>query len=368
MGLARASRLVVIIPLLLLLVALAPAARVPARTVKHSATPIEASAMAGPRLAYAASDGRSCARIWIWNVRTGKQTRGSACLAQYNLLRALAVDDHRTAWVLTTCGNSECNDDLYTASSPANRNRRLIDAHRVGVTCASSSGCRDGDWVEGLVGSGNLLAVSRWSEGADGAITDAGLDVLGANGLQRVVAGPQGIVAWTADAGRIAVLRPAGPIDGHPGLNRYDGSSVGIYSAAGRLLRTITPGSAKDVALRGDWLLVLTETATLDAYNVRTGVRLHSWRVPRGATTLDAYGGVAVYANHPSGDRFCCDSFWVHALRLSTGKDVVLGHGDSWSAFRAVEIEAPGLVYARDPHDLVFVPLARVLAAVTPRT
>ena len=123
----------------------------------------------------------------------------------------------------------------------------------------------------------------------------------------------------------------------------------------------IAPTSAKEIALRGDVLLVLTRTATLDAYNVRTGALLHRWTVRSHASGLDAYGGVRI-ANSPSGQAGA--AFWVHAVRLSTGRDVIVARGQGSRLLRSAAIEAPGLVYARDLHELVFMPLERVLAAV----
>jgi hypothetical protein len=85
--------------------------------------------------------------------------------------------------------------------------------------------------------------------------------------------------------------------------------------------------------------------------------------VAAGAATLDAFGGVAIYAVLPvySGQRFK-----VHVLKLATGKDVVVGVGvDEGRPRRVVQIEAPGLVYAKNSHTLVFVPFGRLLAAVS---
>jgi hypothetical protein len=63
----------------------------------------------------------------------------------------------------------------------------------------------------------------------------------------------------------------------------------------------------------------------------------------------------------------------VHALALATGKDVVIGKGRTFLPSRNVVIPRPGLVYVnaaiprlhQGPRTLVFVPLKRVLAAIS---
>src|SRR5690348_11053791 len=118
------------------------------------------------------------------------------------------------------------------------------------------------------------------------------LDLVGANGLRRVGLGAKAIFAESVDSGRISVLRADG--------------TVGVYDASGKLLLEVKPSSAKEIALHGNNLLVLTRTRTLETYDSRSGAILRSWPVPIGAATLDAYGGLAAHADHPvySGKRF----------------------------------------------------------------
>ena len=75
--------------------------------------------------------------------------------------------------------------------------------------------------------------------------------------------------AVSTDGKQVAVLRADG--------------SVGLYSTAGKLLRVVTPSTAKEVAVRGDYLVVLTKTNTLEVFNSHSGKRLHIWRVANGA-------------------------------------------------------------------------------------
>ena len=117
-----------------------------------------------------------------------------------------------------------------------------------------------------------------------------------------------------------------------------------------------------EIALRGDYLLVLTETQTLEIYNARTGAYLRTWPVQAQAPAeLDAYAGVAIYVAYP---RNTLQSFKIHALQLKTGKDVVVATGN-FQLRRSAELEPAGLLYARDRHNLVLIPFKRVLAAVS---
>jgi len=135
-------------------------------------------------------------------------------------------------------------------------------------------------------------------------------------------------------------------------LQRADGS-VGLYSTRGALLRTVAPSSAVEVALRRDYLAVLTSTRTLEVFNSHSGRRLRSWHVAAGATHLDLAAGLAAYA---TGRR-------VHVVRLSTGKSVFGARANA--TVSAVQLEPAGLAYALQrgdrPGTIVFMPMARVL-------
>ena len=146
-------------------------------------------------------------------------------------------------------------------------------------------------------------------------------------------------------------------------------ASVGVYSATGALLREIEVSSAHQIALSGTELVVLTTSKTLTVYNWRTGRLLHTWRLPSvGHLHLeDLHGQIAVYSVFSQGRN-------LHLLQVTTGKDTLLAKGPGLSPYynRGVDaqIEAPGLVYAVDKPGyetgtLVFVPMARVLAAIS---
>ena len=324
-----------------LALAFAPAARAPAPP--RPGTVVDAIAMDGSRVAYATQVAHLCEQVWIWNVVTGKRVRSSTACHFDSHLQAFAANRSSAAWISSMCGNSECDEDLFV-SSPGRPDRRLATTMCRGEVSAGD--CKAGDWMDGLVGAGSVLAVSRWAQDEAGAVSKAGLDVVVGTSLRRIVSGPNALVAVAADAGRIAVL--------------HDDGSVAVYTSRGRLLRTLARASAGDVALRGDWLLTLTNFSTLDAYSVATGKRIHRWPVEDRVTSLDAYGGIAVY----TGSTNWGGSFRVHALRLKTGKDAIVARGAFFTPLTAAQIDAPGLVYLSGPRTPAFVPFAQVAAAV----
>jgi hypothetical protein len=345
--------------LLLTLAISAAAANTPTTSVIHTQWDIEALAMSGSRIAYDVSgeyvqpSPKGCKnkvlvrRLGAGTTQrvSGKNTCSVDSSSGGNGVLELAFVGGRFAWIANEGGNTYSDDYLRTASLPRPREKQLAHANRSG----SDPDARAGNWIGDLVGSGNLLAVNRWSTDAKGMVKRSELDLVGANGLRRMVLGAKAIFAQSADSGRIAVLRADG--------------TVGIYDASGKPLMEVAPKSAREVALRGKDLLVLTKTRTLEIYDSRSGAYRRSWPVRAGAATLDAYAGLAAYADHP---KFSGQRFRVHVLQLTTGKDVVVGTGTyEGRPRRDVELEAPGLVYAKNPHTLVFIPRGRLLAAVS---
>jgi len=347
------------LPLLALAVS-AGAANTPTTNVIHTEWNIEALAMSGSRIAYDVSGTyiepapKGCRnKVLVRSLHTGATRRVSGektCYADGTPtgagVREVAVAGKQFAWIVNQGGNTQSYDYLRTSSLPRPKERRLAAAARFG-----DLGSLQGNWIGGLVASKNLLAVNRWSTDAQGEVTRSELDLVGANGLRRLTLGAKAIFAQSTDSGRIAVLRADG--------------TVGIYDASGKLRREVSPKSAKEIALRGNDLLVLTKTRTLEIYDARSGAHLGSWPVPAGAETLDAYAGLAVYADHP---QFTGQRFKVHALKLVNGKDVVVGTGTLYAGLRPrrdVQLEAPGLVYVKNSRTFVFVPFGRLLAAVS---
>lgn len=252
-----------ILPILLAFsVVLPAAAATPPTTLKQTNGWIEALAMDGPRVAYAvSSDPSLCHKLFVWNVRTGggmlvSGLRTGTCGSDEphgQAIREVAIAGSRLAWIRTIAGNTEADDYLYTAPVSRPKEKRLATAVRTG----DSSGTLVGSWIGGLVGSGTTLEVNTWTTDATGAVTRGALRSVSSERLTTVATGAATISARSADLGRITVLRSDG--------------SVGLYSEAGRLLRTFSPGRVKEIALRKDYLVVLTEAKALAIYNVNTG-------------------------------------------------------------------------------------------------
>ncbi len=325
-----------------------------AQQARTTAGWVESLAMDGPRIAYdvrgnLAPGVNRCNKVYVWNVATGATTVVSGkrtCEADITStgagVRELAVAGPRVAWIVNQGGNSESTDELFTSTLPRPQERRPGAALRN----RNQDGVLIGGWIGGLVGSGGFLGVNRWTTGSDGAPTAVRLMAIGA-GLRTIAIGPSTLEAQSTDGKLVAVLR--------------GDQTVGVYSTAGKLLRVVKPRSATDVAVRGDYLGVLTKSARLEVRNSHSGRLLHTWAVANGAISLDLQSGLAVYcAPKPGGDRYRLRT--VHVLRLKTGRDTVLT--TQKNGIVAVQIEAPGVAYAvqtsNDRGAVVFVPMKRV--------
>ncbi len=355
---------------LTLVLAQSGAAKPTAARVKQTEKPVAAVAMDGPRVAYS-----SGGKIYVWNVDNGATSVVKGAYSKYGA--EVAIAGTRVAWVTRyVIGNTyQTSEFLYSA--PAGGKARLLRAAR--RYAGSEIGEWYGGWIAGAVGSGGTLAVSTWwSHGV--VCTGQRLSLVTPTGLKQIATGPGAIMAASADGGRIAVLR-------NPDEWPYAGGAptpavtVGIYSSSGTLLREIVPSTAREVALTGDRLVVLTGTKTLEVYAWKTGTLLHTW--PLAKTTprlraghLAAYGQLATYSVDPRQ----ASSRSVHVISLATGRDVVIGTGRSGSLGyygRDAAMSARGLVYVVTYHEhgrlgtpqhgkLVFVPTAKLLTALAP--
>jgi hypothetical protein len=327
----------------LLLVAFDGSAATGPRILQKS-TPgeIEALAMDGSRIAYDVSaeySPKRCNTVYVWNAARGTTTRVSGrqtCGADNTStgagVRELALAGSRVAWIVNQGGNSESGDYLYTTVVAHPGERVLASAYRTGDV----SGVLTGNWLGGLVGAGSFLAVNHWATDSRGEVTTAGLERVAA----RMTDLSQGVATMTAratDGRQLAVLRSDG--------------TVGIYSTGAQLRRTVVPSSAQEVALRGDYLVVLTKASALEVYNSHSGRRLRMWRAA-GAAQLDVSSGLAAYSAGRT----------VRVVRLTTGKSVFTAHVSA--AVSAVQLEPSGLAYAfRGPRNsgrIVFVPMRRL--------
>lgn len=356
---SRLSRLFLLagLPLLLALVVPAAAGKPLPSRIEPTAGRITGLAFDGSRVVYGVQPNGSGVRtVHVWNVATGT----GGVIHRHGGGAGFAVAGSRAAWIARGGSASETDEYLLTTSLPRVRLRQLAVAVRF---TDSYSQVEHGRWLSGLVGSGNVIAVSSWTTASDGAVSSARLSLVGETRLRPIVVGQNAIVAESADAGRIAVVRSTAI---WPGQFRLTGGpgSVGVYSTGGKLVSEVNRGTAKEAALSGNSLAVLTTANTIELYNATTGAFVRSWPVPAGAAHLDLQSGIAVYAVYPRSSL----ARKLHVLRLSTGKDVVIATGEApypYAQGDDAQIDELGLVYAqniRTHGKLVFLPMARVLA------
>ena len=154
-------------------------------------------AMDGPRVAYAGwTSSRHCPRIYVWNVLNGQRT----AVSHLRTCNVAGARRRRPARGLDRPHGGEHRGDRQAATSRPCRRQgaaaREDRALRRGVL--RNPRCWLGAWIQGLAGSDSLLAVSRWTTDTKTDVqrfTRGGLDVIGSDGLRRVVAGQDGIVA-----------------------------------------------------------------------------------------------------------------------------------------------------------------------------
>jgi hypothetical protein len=333
------------------------------RQVKHLQLPVSALALDGNNVAYDlssrdATTANATNKVLVWNAATGKTTKVSGkktAAADSSSTGAgvfqLAIAGTRVAWLVNGGGNTEGDDYLFTSSLTTPKEQKVASTTRSGDGCPGRSGSNcAGQWLGGLVGSGELIAANRWTTDGNGSVTAGELDVLNGTKLKRIATGANTVQASVADAGRIGVLRGDG--------------SVALYSAAGKLLLSVNPSDAEAIALRGQDLIVGTKTQQLQLYNARTGSlrRTFSTRSTKPPRNLDVQGNIAIYTTGSAGV--------LHALNLSSGKDSVIAERHGGVLF--AHMDSAGLVYAGNGSGtnygkgtVVFVPMARVKAAVS---
>ena len=123
------------------------------------------------------------------------------------------------AWLVNEGGNLESADYLFSSSVTQPKERQVASALRNGDGGCSGRdpiGCT-GAWLGGLVGSGNTIALNRWTTDATGHMGSGGLYTLSGTQTKLVTTGTSTVQAASSAAGREAVLRADG--------------SVAVYSA-----------------------------------------------------------------------------------------------------------------------------------------
>jgi hypothetical protein len=231
-----------------------------------------------------------------------------------------------------------------------------------------------------VVGQGSLLAFTHWQLCGDLGVATCGLGsrAVVASSLYSVPLPPSAgttcpgqpfqctqigtapslVGAISADSGRLALLRS----DGSLTVVGSSGSVVSVYSAG-------LWGPTLAAELSGNDLVVLTQ-GSLRHFDATTGLVQHTWPVANVAsggicrrlpcptqllTLEDTAGGLAAYTLQGA----------VHVLRLSDGRDVVVGAGTR------AQFVASGLVYAYEttgtwPYGLRWLTPAQVSALLGP--
>ena len=157
-----------------------------------------------------------------------------------------------------------------------------------------------GGWLSGLVGSGNVIAVSTWTTRAPTtAVSNAALRLVGTSRLKTIVSGPGAIVAESLDGGRIAVVRSMALWPSNSRAERRGLAAPASTRRAASCSFEVNRGTAKEAALDGDRLAILTTRNTLEPLPRENGAFIWSWPVPLRAAHLDLEGGIAIYSAYP---------------------------------------------------------------------
>lgn len=312
---------------------------------------IESVAMDGHLIAYDLEARDRCNTLHVWDTASKKDVTVSGagtCEADSTStgagVREIAVGGTRISWIVNLGGNSESADTLYAATVGGAKEKKVASALRTGDV----DGVLNGTWIGNLVGDGDLTVFNRWVT-AGGNVSAQNISRL-TGGLSKLRTGEGSLRVTAVDTGRIAVLEPAMP--GQAGV-------VQIMTAAGKPVVAISAVDPREVALRKDFVVVLTAGHTLEVFNSKTGAAISSISVPPGARNLDVHANIAVFSVGKT----------IHAIRLATKKQVTLAI--SPKAIVDLEIDDAGVVYAYNPvtgvmgvGKLVFVPLSLVQAKV----
>jgi hypothetical protein len=357
---------------LLVLSARAGAAKPQTGMVKETEAPVWTLAMSGPRIAYAGGG-----RVRVWNVETGATSvvTGNYSNGNHTANAAeLAIAGTRVAWIKRTeLGNTEQPQRLYTAriGGPAHRLRAVLGSRDTDCGVGGSQ-------IAGLVGSGNVMAVSSWKWDYDGiAVAHRRLSLVTATGLRTIATGPSAVGSAAASGGHIAVVPLRSASMGPDYCEVTPATTVAVYSVGGTLLHQVETGPVKEIALSGSRLVALfpSPAPALRVYDWTTGVLVRSWPIVGAATrggqhqvgNVQAYGRFILYSVFA---RYVGGTETLHLLDTASGKDVTIATVKGFGDLRAWTIASRGLVYVvnhghRPLGSLVFVPMANVLRLVS---
>ncbi len=372
---------------LLVASAQAGAAKPQPNKVKQTAKPVLTLAMDGPRVAYMMNN----RRVGVWNVVSGATSlvKGNYPSNGHNFgygTGEVAIAGRRVALITRfAIGNTlQTQERLYTAAlggSAHQLGKKTNHSSSSGDCTVPGTGYADGNWIGGLVGAGNVLAVSRWTA-SNAATTGERLGLIAPTGLHTIASGPGAIVSQSTNGGHIAVLRSTDAWPAYQGPAEQRTPLVGIYSTGGTLLREIAldvplkdpcayPSPIIRVGLSGNQLVVLRLDspqagplkATVEVYDWTTGALVRTWRLSLSrvapiADRLSVSGRIAIIEG----------AFKLRMLDLTTGTETTVSASRPNSP---ATIGSRGLVYAlnpikdKKPGKLVFVPTTKLLAALS---
>jgi Tol biopolymer transport system component len=323
----------------------------------YAPDPVERIAADGGRVAYL-----SCGHIFVWKPADGSVVQTESVLSlgprcdrpgYYTAtgIYSLALAGARVAYGTVCCNNCKNWKLQERDVAPGSVSQTL----GTGYTCGPSEDpAESGRHYSNPVGSGSLLVYTAWDTqfASGGRVQTTSTSILRAEPggcpcpVLHTEPGP--LIVDDLDAGRIVAR----------GTN-----AVLLLDSDGNQLRSI-PVAAAAAALSGDDLIVVANDKLLD-YATADGSLVHSWPLPDIGTSPDCpvdlyYGCPDKYASAPLRLQDTARGLVaytlnsdLHLLRLSDGKDAVIGPGSHARFMDA------GLVYSLD-NRLELIPYAEL--------
>ena len=311
-------------------------------TALRSAGTILGLAADGRRVAVAvAASPVDCPHVSVWSPGTRPVHLGTQEPCVYGgtglVPDAVGLAGARAAWVFRM--GDPAVADLYVETASAGAPARVGQVDHV---WNSSERCCGGGFAGDLHGHGDLLVYDSWTacmpdnpengtppcqpDGEPwGRTTVKNLRLWRLDGARRTLvrSGDGAFEATDADAGRVAIVEPAGPVD----VLAADGSIVRRFSFA--------PGAVLGARLGGAQLVVLT-AAALEVDDAATGSALKTIPLAPAAdrTLADFDGGIAVYVEGRN----------VHVLRIADGRATTISPPGTGAVF--AQLEPAGLFTA----------------------
>jgi Tol biopolymer transport system component len=307
------------------------------RTIATSA-PVTSLSADGSRVAFiGGATAGDCDHVAVWRPATKSILRLSRLRApcrefSQGRMAGLQLAGSRAAWAqVSSCGN-DCYFNLVSATF----------GQRVPVPLAFAASDGYGESPDfGLHGDGDLFVFNDSSR------------------LVRIGAGRESCAnvgaSWAPDPARICSELRSGEhttaVDSVAGglISIRERDAVAVLDDRGQVVKLFpfAPDEVKTALLDGG-RLVVARLAVLESYDIASGAREGSRRLPSGYRLTDVDGGVAVLRSDTS----------VMLLSLANGRSYTLPHGADLA-----DLEPPGLYYSYPTGEgrVVFMPRVEVL-------